>query len=431
MLWTADTAKIHLSGCSNHSMCEKWATRANELAKEGKSEAECCAGADASVKESTVESFSEAFTCEGQSLTIDKAAGKIHNVKVLGLVSLNGRRYSPQAVASAVKLYEGKRVNVDHSIGSRSYRDRIGYLSNITLKNKELYGTLNVNPRHAIAEQLFWDAENAPGNVGLSHDCKGTVEAVAGEQTVTEIKSVRSVDLVGDPATTKGLFEGDGEIDDPVLRDLAEQAFSATSDIRTILLKDGVNIEHKRTQLRERLASLQGFVAASSTPVKETQDVGIEIKDLTEAMLKEQRPDLFAKITGTDEVSKLAGELKSIKEGLAAKDKAHADLKAENDTLKADAAKAALSEAISGELKAAKIDVSNKTICPDAMIAQLRECATPDARKPIIEYMAMAQKTFGSKGSGSMGVVPAPKELKEGADAPQAASSLAEFKSRL
>ena len=159
------------------------------------------------IKESTDEQFTECIFCDGTPLAVDKANGRIRNVKILGLVSKNGRRYTHEAITKAAPLYEGKRVNIDHGAGQRSYRDRIGHLSDIAVKPDGLYGTLNYNPKHAVAEQLEWDAVHSPNNVGLSHDSHGIVEKVGGMPTVTEIKSVRSVDLVGDPATNKGLYE--------------------------------------------------------------------------------------------------------------------------------------------------------------------------------------------------------------------------------
>jgi hypothetical protein len=70
-----------------------------------------------------------------------------------------------------------------------------------------LFGDLHFNPKHALAEQLLWDAEHAPENVGFSHNVLART-ARHGEQTLVEaILQVQSVDLVADPATTRGLFE--------------------------------------------------------------------------------------------------------------------------------------------------------------------------------------------------------------------------------
>ena len=78
-------------------------------------------------------------------------------------------------MAKALPLYEGMRVNVDHVDPGqrRSLRDRIGLIKNVTLKEDGLYGDFHFNPKHALAEQIAWDAENAPQNLGFSHDTRG------------------------------------------------------------------------------------------------------------------------------------------------------------------------------------------------------------------------------------------------------------------
>ena len=148
----------------------------------------------------------------GLDLRIDREAGVLRGVKLLGLESRNGRTYSPAALETAKNLYEGARVNVNHPkshpLASRDYQDRLGLVRNIALRpGAGLFGDFHFNPKHALAEQLLWDAQHAPENVGFSHNVQGrTVRQ--GDQTVVEaILKVHSVDLVADPATTSGLFE--------------------------------------------------------------------------------------------------------------------------------------------------------------------------------------------------------------------------------
>lgn len=90
---------------------------------------------------------------------------------------------------------------------SRLYQDRIGQLVNIRLRGDGLYGDLKYNPKHALAEQLLYDAEHAPDNVGLSHDVVGRTSRKGGKLIVESIEKVRCVDLVAEPATTAGLYE--------------------------------------------------------------------------------------------------------------------------------------------------------------------------------------------------------------------------------
>jgi hypothetical protein len=148
----------------------------------------------------------------GVALRVDRAAGVLRGVKLIGLESLNGRRYRPEALSAAVSLYEGAKVNVNHPkegpLAPRDYRDRLGVIRQVEFRAGEgLFGNLHFNPKHALAEQLAWDAENNPRNVGFSHNVLARLSR-EGEQTLVEaITHVQSVDLVADPAATQGLFE--------------------------------------------------------------------------------------------------------------------------------------------------------------------------------------------------------------------------------
>ncbi|HZZ74193.1 MAG TPA: hypothetical protein VFE24_18300 [Pirellulales bacterium] len=149
----------------------------------------------------------------GALVRVDRAAGVLRGIKILGLQSRNGRRYLPDALAQAVALYEGAKVNVNHPKGSpsgpRDYQDRIGVIRRAAWRTDSgLFGDLHFNPKHALAEQLIWDAEHAPENVGFSHNVEARTSKQGNHVLVEEILRVQSVDLVADPATTRGLFEG-------------------------------------------------------------------------------------------------------------------------------------------------------------------------------------------------------------------------------
>lgn len=160
------------------------------------------------------ESLCETVFCES-ALTIDRDASEIRGVKLIGLESQNGRTYSAEALKKAMPLYEGAKVNVNHPekgpASPRDYRDRLGSIHGVQFRegaSPGLYGTLRFNPKHPIAEQLLWDAENNPGVVGFSHNAEGRSTRRGGRSIVEEISKVRSVDLVADPATTLSLREG-------------------------------------------------------------------------------------------------------------------------------------------------------------------------------------------------------------------------------
>ncbi len=147
-----------------------------------------------------------------QRLRVDREAGVIRGVKLLGLSSRNGRRYRENALIEAIGMYEGAKVNINHPKGHplapRDYQDRLGVVRGVQFRGGEgLFGDLHFNPRHALSEQLVWDAEHAPQNVGMSHNVLARTKQAGDETVVEAITKVQSIDLVADPATTSGLYE--------------------------------------------------------------------------------------------------------------------------------------------------------------------------------------------------------------------------------
>jgi hypothetical protein len=113
------------------------------------------------------ESLIEFIDSRGTSLKVDAANGVIRGIKILGLSSRNGREYLPAALAAAAEMYEGAKVNVNHPkghpAGPRDYQDRIGVIRHVNAKaDAGLFGDLFFNPKHALAEQLIWDATQTP-----------------------------------------------------------------------------------------------------------------------------------------------------------------------------------------------------------------------------------------------------------------------------
>ena len=146
----------------------------------------------------------------GRTLKVNRETSTIPGVKLLGTVSAKGREYPPAVIQQAMPLYEGRAVNVDHVDPDtrRSYRDRIGLVQKVELREDGLYGTLNSTRKHVLAEQLIWDAENAPQNVGFCHDARGPSKLKGGSVVVESIDRVLSVDLVANPATTSTAVRG-------------------------------------------------------------------------------------------------------------------------------------------------------------------------------------------------------------------------------
>jgi len=158
------------------------------------------------------ETLQEFVDSRGASMQVDAEAGVIRGVKILGLTSRNGRTYLPEALSGAAALYENAKVNVNHPKGNpagpRDYQDRIGSIRNVAVRPGEgLFADFHFNPKHALAEQLAWDAQHEPRHVGFSHNVQARIARRGQEVVVEAITKVQSVDLVADPATTRGLFE--------------------------------------------------------------------------------------------------------------------------------------------------------------------------------------------------------------------------------
>jgi len=319
------------------------------------------------------ETLRETLTCEGLSLTVDREAGVIRGVKVLGPASRNGREYTPESLRKGVGLYEGVRVNVNH-VGrgqSRSYGDRIGRLENARVQPDGIFADLRFNPKHALAEQLAWDAENAPGNVGLSHDAEGRLTRRNGKAMVEEILSVRSVDLVADPATTAGLFEG--EIGDKIEADAQTAAIRRINSTAMDLVHAAIwddegaypTLAAKKARVLAVLADWETELTALAAPkdgdgtTTETEtEEAMDFQKLTAADLAKERPDLIEAITQP--------------------------LQEQLDTLTAAENARKLDAAITEALTAAGIDTGNKTVCSEVFMESLKT-APEDKRAKLIE----------------------------------------------
>lgn len=185
-------------------------------------------------------------TYQDGSPTIDRTAGIIRGVKIIGATSKNGRDYSQQALKEAATFYDGIAVNTNHPgrttpNAARTVEEGVGWLENITVKPEGVYGDLHVIKSHALANTLFEVAERKPDRFGLSHNAAGDVVERAGKRIVESIKSVRSVDLVQNPATVNSLFESEAPVADRKLSDILEEmeAGKEKSHLLKLLEMDG------------------------------------------------------------------------------------------------------------------------------------------------------------------------------------------------
>lgn len=236
-----------------------------------------------------------------RTLRVDRERGVIEGVKILGAESKNGRTYTTAAMSRAASLYEGVRVNVDHRANehddshksSRRVADRFGVLKNVRESDGGLYADLHYLKAHPLAEMTAEMAERMPETVGMSHVADGKIRRERGRAVVEEITRVFSVDLVSDPATTRGLFESESPMNKHVKQVLTE-AFSKP--------------EHKATlaEMDDAMLAAAPVDAGTGDPVSEA------FKSMVLAVLDDESLDA-------------AGKLAKIKEILKAQDKLTAE----------------------------------------------------------------------------------------------------------
>jgi hypothetical protein len=231
------------------------------------------------------ETLQEFVDSRGVTMRVDRQAGVIRGVKILGLQSRNGRSYLPAALAGAVALCEGAKVNVNHPKGApegpRDYQDRIGVVRNVALRAEEgLFADLHFNPAHALAGQLAWDAEHQPENVGFSHNVQARVTRDAQRVLVEAITKVQSVDLVADPATTRGLFESQADGAPRVSGDQADRSSELT--LEQLRAERPDLLEQIERPLREHVARINGEL-----DVLRAQSIGSQKRELALRLLAE------------------------------------------------------------------------------------------------------------------------------------------------
>jgi hypothetical protein len=142
---------------------------------------------------------------------VDRDAGTIGGAVICGPTSINERDYSDGCFGDG-RVYEGVQSFLNHGTGrgGRNAQDLIGWWSGTGLRpDGKPGGVFNVIKSHPYANFVFEVAEKNPSLLGFSHvaECK-TRRGPNGREIVEEVRAVESIDLVANPATTKGFFEG-------------------------------------------------------------------------------------------------------------------------------------------------------------------------------------------------------------------------------
>lgn len=141
---------------------------------------------------------------------VDREAGVIRNVLVCGFESVNGRDYPASMFRRDFAKYEGRPVNFDHARDGTVSR-RGGWLQDVKPgADGRPRGDLHLLKTHPNYGPVMEAAERNPALFGLSHVAMCRTSTKGGREVVEAIERIESIDIVADPATTKGFFESTG-----------------------------------------------------------------------------------------------------------------------------------------------------------------------------------------------------------------------------
>ena len=156
------------------------------------------------------ERITERVTAPFAGSRVDRAAGVIRDVLICGTQSKNGYQYGPRSFGDGSQ-YEKRPVYLNHPgrDGGRRIEDKIGWFENVSTTSGRPRGDFHLLKSHPAANQILEGAERNAGLFGFSHIAmcsrSGRPED---EGRIESVDEVESIDLVAEPATTQGLFEG-------------------------------------------------------------------------------------------------------------------------------------------------------------------------------------------------------------------------------
>lgn len=232
-------------------------------------------------------------------------SGLVKGVHLLGYKSKNKRNgefysYAKEAVASAAPSYVGLPIFLDHnSEGGRKFVDQIGVVKETSITDVGMIGDVQFNTEHPFYPATKWWIENRAETVGFSHDVIAKFDTSI--NSYVEIVKPKSVDLVVDPATTKGFAyrATEGVVQDKLDERRVQDIFSAINELYYMAY---YNSKTPLTQpefalklipvLQDGISELNSV--ANKPNVQKESDMDLTKLALDE--LKSARPDLVATI---------------------------------------------------------------------------------------------------------------------------------------
>ena len=161
---------------------------------------------------------------------VNKVSNTISNVCVLTPISKNNRFYTDQSLQDCSRLVDRTKCFLNH--GSGQIENIIGSFFGGEVRNGKVYSNLSILDSCIHKNLIFEIAETKSHLVGLSINGKGkfsdTVDS-EGREVCESILELRSVDLVGFPACTNGLYEGMDQIN---LKEVNKRLLSENEQLR-------------------------------------------------------------------------------------------------------------------------------------------------------------------------------------------------------
>lgn len=260
------------------------------------------------------ETFQEAFNLSLSEAEIDYDHLVLKNVVLLGPVSTNGRIYPVETQKNALPLFEGIAAYVNHPKSQdmnepRDMRDLIGEHKNVRVVGNKTISDLHLIDNAVVRDVILPVAEQKSHIPGNSIVARGKMSKKEdGSYVVDQILAARSVDIVTEPATTKGLFtegkqlfssEGEMELKDLTLESLKKD--------RPDLLEAILNSAKEQ----EKVIALEAENSSLKTAI------GDKDKEIAELRIKEAKRERSALIESVIRETKIPDSVKyETKEGI-------------------------------------------------------------------------------------------------------------------